>query len=185
MIKINLVPSDILARAQQRQKAIQLGLAGAAAAFLIVLASLGFLARLHRLQGELAADQAKLHRLESVVAKVKEEESLAAQLRARLKVIDDLDRGRRAYPYFMSDFVRSVPAGVRIKSLDTTGGGGSQLKLSISAEARTNDDIRTWIHKMEETGRFSGIELGAVTTQESLAGTLRNFTLTAAHTPQL
>jgi|GEM_PF-1470839 len=185
MIKINLVPGDILAKAQQRQKALQLGLAGAAAAFLIVLASLGFLARLHRLQSQLAADQAELKRLDAVVAKVKEEEALASQLRARLKVIDDLDRGRRAYPYFMSDFVRSVPAGVRVKSLDTTGGGGSQLKLNITAEARTNDDIRTWVRRMEEMGRFTSIELGAVTTQESAAGSLRSFTLTAAHTPQL
>ena len=185
MIKINLVPADILAKAQQRQKAVQLGLAGAAAAVLIVLASLGFLARLHHLQSQLAADQAELKRLDAVVAKVKEEEALATQLRARLKVIDDLDHGRRAYPYFMSDFVRSVPAGVRIKSMDTTGGGGSQLKLNISAEARSNDDIRTWVHKMEESGRFSSIELGAVTTQETATGKLRSFTLTAAHTPQL
>jgi type IV pilus assembly protein PilN len=185
MIRINLVPGDILAKAQQRQKALQFGLAGAAAAFLIVLASLGFLARLHRLQGQLAADQAKLKRLEAVVAKVKEEESLAAQLRARLKVIDDLDRGRRAYPHFMDDFVKSVPAGVRVKSLDTAGGGGSPLKLNISAEARTNDDIRAWIRKMEELGSFTNIELGAMTTQESAAGALRSFTLTAAQTPQL
>ena len=185
MIKINLVPSDILAKAQQRQKAIQLGLAGAAAALLVLLVSLGFVARLHRLQGQLTADKAKLKLLETVVAKVKEEESLAAQLRARLKVIDDLDRGRRAYPYFMSDFVRSVPAGVRVRSLGTTGGGGSQLKLNISAEARTNEDIRTWIRKMEESGRFTGIELGAVSTQESPSETLRSFTLTATHTPQL
>ncbi len=184
MIKINLVPGDILAKAQQRQKALQLGLAGAAAAFLIVLASLGFLARLHHLQSQLAADQVELKRLDTVVAKVKEEEALAAQLRARLKVIDDLDCGRRAYPYFMSDFVRSVPAGVRVKSLDTTG-GGSQLKLSISAEARTNDDIRAWVRRMEEMGRFTSIELGVVTTQESAVGSLRSFTLTAAHTPQL
>jgi type IV pilus assembly protein PilN len=185
MIKINLVPGDILAKAQQRHKVLQFGLAGAAAAFLIVLVSLGFLARLHRLQGQLAADQAELKRLDIVVAKVKEEESLAAQLRARLKVIDDLDRGRRAYPYFMDDFVTSVPAGVRVKSLDTTGGGGSALTLNISAEARTNDDIRAWVRKMEEMGRFANIELGAVTAQESAAGALRNFTLTATHTPKL
>ena len=126
MIKINLVPSDILAKAQRRQQALQLGLAGAAAAFLIMLASLGFLARLHRLQGQLAANQAELKRLEAVVAKVKEEEALAAQLRARLKVIDELDRGRRAYPYFMSDFVRSVPAGVRGRRAAGAGRTGRQ-----------------------------------------------------------
>ena len=170
MIKINLVPREILAKAQQRQKALQIGLACAAAALVVVLMSLGFLARQHRLQGQLAEDQAKLKQLEAVVAKVKEAETLAAQLRARLKVIEDLDRGRRAYPYFMNDLVRSVPAGVRVRSLRTTGGGGSPFKLDIAAEARTNEDIRAWIKKMEDSGRFTGMELGAVATQESAAG---------------
>ncbi|MDD5630318.1 MAG: PilN domain-containing protein [Elusimicrobia bacterium] len=185
MIKINLVPGEILAKAQQRQKTIQLGLAGAAVAFLIVLVSLWFVARLHRLQGVLEADKAELKRLEAVVAKVKEAEALAVQLRARLKVIDDLDRGRRTYPYFMSDFVRSVPAGVRVKSLDVIGGGGGPLKVLIAAEARTNEDIRTWLHKMEDSGRFTNLELGAVNTQESAFSSVRGFTLAATHTPQL
>ncbi len=184
MIKINLVPGDILAKAQQRQRALQFGAAGAAAAFLIVLVSLGFLARLHHLQSQLLEDQAELRRLDAVVAKVKEEDALAAQLRARLKVIDDLDRGRRAYPYFMNDFVKSVPAGVRVKSLDTAGGGSSPLKLNILAEARTNEDIRAWMRRMDETGRFTALELGAVNAQESAFGPLHSFTLTAIHTPQ-
>jgi len=185
MIKINLVPSDVLAKAQQRQKALQLGLTGAAAALLVLLVSLGLVARLHRMQGQLVVDKAKLKLLEAVVAKVREEESLAAALRARLKVISDLDRGRRSYPYFMNDFVSNVPAGVRVRSLGTTGGGGTSLKLNIAAEARTNEDIRAWMRKMEESGRFSGIELGAVNTQESPSETLRIFTVTATHTPQL
>ena len=185
MIKINLVPAEILAKAQQRQKIIQAGLVGAAVAAAIVVVSLAFLIRLHRLQGELASDKAELERLGAIVAKVKEEEALAAQLRARLKVIDDLDRGRRAYPYFMSDFVKSVPAGVRVKTLGTSGGGGAALRLTIVAEARADDDIRSWVRKMEEIGRFTNIEMGAVTTQESTAGTFHNFTLTAGYTPQL
>jgi Tfp pilus assembly protein PilN len=185
MIKINLVPREILAKAQQKQRAIQIGAALALAALIILLVSLGFVARLHRLEKKLALDKAELKRLEAVVAKVKELESMAAQLRARLQVIDDLDRGRRAYPVLMNDFVRSVPPGVRVKSLTTVGGGGSPFKLAIAAEARSNEDIRSWMLRMEESGRFSGIELGAVSAMESPIEVLRNFTLTATHTPQL
>ncbi|MBI5241932.1 MAG: PilN domain-containing protein [Elusimicrobia bacterium] len=185
MIKINLVPQEILARAQQKQRAVQFGVAGAAVALIIVLVSLGFVARLHRLEKKLAADKAELKRLEAIVAKVKEMETMAAQLRARLQVIDDLDRGRRAYPYMMNDFVRSVPAGVRVKTLVTNGGGGSPFKLNMSAEARSNEDIRSWMRKMDESGRFSGVELGTVNAQESALEVLRSFSLTATHTPQL
>jgi Tfp pilus assembly protein PilN len=185
MIKINLVPQEILAKAQQKQRAIQIGAAGAAAALIILLVSLGFVARLHRLEKKLAADKATLKRLEAVVAKVKALESMASQLRARLQVIDGLDRGRRAYPYFMDDFVRSVPPGVRARSLNTNGGGGSPFKLTLAAEARTNEDIRAWMRRLEESGRFSGIELGAVNAVEGPVEVLRNFTLTATHTPKL
>ena len=185
MIKINLVPQEILGKAQQKQRVIQLGAAGAALGLVILAVSMGFVFRLNRLEKKLAADKAELKRLEAIVAKVKELEAMAAQLRARLQVIDDLSRGRRAYPYMMNDFVRNVPAGVRVKSLGTNGGGGSPFKLTISAEARSNEDIRSWMKKMEESGRFSSIELGSVNAMEGSLEVLRSFTLTATHTPQL
>jgi Tfp pilus assembly protein PilN len=185
MIKVNLVPAEILAKAQQKQKALQFGLAGGAVALLIILVSLGFVWRLSRLEKKLAEQEAEFKRLSAVVAKVKEAEALAAVLRARLKVIDDLDRGRRAYPYFMSDFARSVPPGVRVLSMPVSGGNSSPLKLQITAEARTNEDIALWVRRLEESGKFSGMELGGVLTRESEQGAVRGFTLTAIYTPQL
>ncbi|MFA6004179.1 MAG: PilN domain-containing protein [Elusimicrobiota bacterium] len=185
MIKINLVPADILAKAHNQQKALQLGLAGGAVGALIVVVSMGFVFRLASLERKLADHQAEFKRLSAVVDKVKEAETAANLLKARLKVIDDLDRGRRAYPYFMSDFVRSVPPGVRVKSLRTVGGNNNPIKLDMSAEARSNADIASWVAKMEESGRFSAVELGAVTTTETPEGVLWNFTLTTVYSPQL
>ncbi|HAM34331.1 MAG TPA: hypothetical protein DEB40_09205 [Elusimicrobia bacterium] len=185
MIKVNLVPGDILAKAQQKQKIAQFGLAGGAAALLVVAVSVVFWMRLKGLESTLAEHEAEYKRLAAVVAKVKEAENAANLLRARLKVIDDLDRGRRAYPYFMSDFARSVPPGVRVQTLNTTGGGNSPMKLNITAEARSNEDIAAWVRKMEETGRFGNIELGPVIARETAEGILRGFSLTTMYTPQL
>ncbi|MDD5656332.1 MAG: PilN domain-containing protein [Elusimicrobia bacterium] len=185
MIKVNLVPGDVLAKAQQKQKALQIGVAGGAVALLILLISLAFVWRLRALERRLVEQQAEFKRLSVVVAKVKEAEGLANALRARLKVIDDLDRGRRAYPYFMSDFARAVPGGVRVISMKTTGGNSIPLKLDIRAEARTNEDIALWVRQLADAKKFAGMELGTVTSAESATGVVRNFSLKATYTPQL
>jgi len=185
MIKVNLVPADILAKAQQKHKALQIGLGCGLLLLAVALFSLAFQFRLRKLRSELAVDTAELTLLQAQVAKVEEKEKTKKELDARLNVIKDLDRGRRAYPYFMCDFVTSVPGGVRVKSLNTTGGGSAQMRLTISAEARSNEDIKQWVQQMENAGRFAAIELGPVTLQNTTGLPLRSFTLTALYTPQL
>ena len=186
MIKVNLVPPEILAKARQRQQALQAAAAGVALALVIVGASLVHFVGLKRLEGRLAVGQAELKKLEVIVAKVEELERTVNAVRARLNVITDLLKGRPLYSYFMSDLVRSVPSGVRIRTLGTEGGGSSAvpLKLTMSAESRTHEDIAAWTRKMEELGKFSTIELGPVTTVEG-AEKLFTFSMTAVYTPTL
>lgn len=185
MIKVNLVPADILAKAQQKQQTLQAAVVGVAMLMLVALVSAGHYYRYNRLNRLMAKDNIELKKLEVIVAKVEELEKTAAAVRARLSVITDLLKGRPLYPYFMSDFVRSVPSGVRIKALTTSGGGsaGVALKLSMSAEARTNEDIAAWVRRMEDSGRFTSVELGAVTTGG--VERLCSFTVTSIYTPQL
>ena len=196
MIKVNLVPSDILAKAHQKQQVLQAAAAGVVALGLIALVSAGHFYTLQSLKSKLKVDQAKLKQLEAVVAQVEELERTAAAVRARLGVITDLLKGRTTYPYFMTDLARCVPQGVRVKSLTTAGGGSSAgpMKLTITAEALTNDSVADWLRRMEafgdgkgpvgETrlpGKFSGVELGAV----SAAAGVYSFTVTAVYTPSL
>lgn len=186
MIKINLVPADILAKAQQRQQNVQAVIVGVFLVTLVILLSVGRWVKLNNLESTLAGDRARLKKLEIIVAKVEELEKTAAAVRARLKVMNDLLRSRPVYPYFMSDFVRSVPLGIRIKSLSTTGGGSAAgpLKLTMSAESRSNADIAAWVRNMEQSGKFDMIELGTVSAD---AGSERrySFTLTSVYTPTL
>ncbi|OGR88267.1 MAG: hypothetical protein A3J74_01565 [Elusimicrobia bacterium RIFCSPHIGHO2_02_FULL_57_9] len=186
MIKINLVPSEILAKAQQRQQNIQAAAVAVFLAAVVILLSLGRWATLKNLESTLGENHARLKKLEIVVAKVEELERTAAAVRARLNVMNDLLKSRPVYPYFMSDFVRSVPLGVRITNLNTAGGGSTAgpLKLNMTAESRSNEDIASWVKNMEQSGKFSLIELGAVTTAEG-AERSYSFTLTTVYTPTL
>lgn len=186
MIKVNLVPADILAKAQQKQRILQAAVAGVLALALIAALSMAHWFRLNRLEAKLAKGQADLKKLEVIVAKVEELEKAANAVRTKLSVINDLLKSRPLYPYFMSDFVRSVPSGVRVRTMTTAGGGsgGGALRLAISAEARTNEDIAAWMLKMEGAGKFGSIELGPVSAQEGETR-LYSFTVTCVYTPTL
>ncbi len=184
MIKINLVPAEILAKARQKQQIMQASAVGIVALILIALASVMHYWTLTRLQKQYAYDQGQLKKLQVIVDQVEELEKTASAVRARLNVINDLLKGRPLYPRFMADFVRSVPAGVQVKTLTTSGGGsgGMPVKLSAMAQARTEQDIASWTRKLSDSGRFSAVELGAVT--EGADG-VYNFSLTSTYTPQL
>ena len=184
MIKVNLVPSEILAKAEQKQRLLQASAAGVILLVFLVLISLTHLWRLSEVKHQLDADNGRLKQLQVIVAKVEELEKTAAAVRARLNVVTALLRGRPLYPYFMSDFVRSVPSGVQVTSLSTIGGGSAAapLKLTISGQARSNEDIADWVKRMEASGRFSNVELGAVT---GLSGGAFSFSLKSVYTPQL
>ncbi len=185
MIKVNLVPAEILAKAKQKQQILQ-ATVGAIVLGVIILAMSAFhVIQLKTLERDYAVQEREFKRLSAIVAKVEEIEKTASAVRARLNVITDLLRGRQTYPVFMSDFVRGVPAGIRVKSLNTAGGSANPIKLTITAEARTNEDIAAWVKNMEALGKFSTIEIGAVTAADTAEARVFNFSMTTLYTPKL
>jgi Tfp pilus assembly protein PilN len=182
MIKVNLVPADILAKARQRQLILQAGLVGGALAVIVVLISMVHWFGLYRLQNDYNYKEAKLKKLGAIVAQVEELEKAAAAVRARLGVIEDLLKGRAFYPFFMSDFARTVPAGVRVMQMSTSTQPNSTVKLTISASAASNEDIAAWIRTLQGATHFASVELGPV----SSAGARQfSFTVTATYTNKL
>ncbi len=178
MIKVNLVPGDILAKARQRQLLLQGAVLGSLLALVLVVVSFGHWYGKHALEITLAADEAELKRLDRVVKQVEELEKAAAAVRARLNVIEDLLLGRAFYPIFMSEFAKSVPGGVRVMAMQTAAQAPGTIKLTISAVGNSNEDIAAWIKTLEKNPKFAMVELGAV----SSAGASYNFALTAQYT---
>lgn len=182
MIKVNLVPAEILAKARQRQMMLQAGLVGGVLAVVVVLCSIFHWFGLYRLQNDFNYKEAKLKKLGAIVAQVEELEKAAAAVRARLGVIEGLLKGRAFYPFFMSEFARTVPAGVKVTTLSTASQPNSAIKLTIGAIAVSNDDVAGWVRTLQNTAHFSNVELGAV----SASGTRQfNFTITALYTNKL
>ena len=181
MIKINLVPGEILSKARQRQLFLQATLVGGGLGVVLVLISLMHWGGLYRLQNDYSYKEAKLKELGTIVAKVEELEKASDAVRARLGVIENLLKGRAFYPLFMSEFARTVPGGVKVTMLTTSSQSNGGLKLLISAVADTNDDVAGWMRTLEKNGNFSSVELGPV----NLSGKSYNFTITTMYTRKL
>lgn len=182
MIKVNLVPADILAKARQRQLMLQASVVGSLLAVVVVIISVVHWYGLHSLQNDFNYKQAKLERLKAIVSQVEELEKATAAVRARLGVIEDLKKGRTYYPVFMSDFARTVPPGVKVAALATSTQPGSALKLTITATALTSEDVAAWVRTLQTTPHFDRVELGAVSSGGPRAF---NFSITAFYTNKL
>ena len=182
MIKVNLVPAEILAKARQRQLMLQAGVVGGLLALVLLLVSLGHWFGLLRLENEFAYKESKLKKLSAIVAQVEELEKAGAAVRARLGVIEDLLKGRSFYPIFMSEFARTVPRGVQVMQLNTTTVGNNGLKLTLTAKAASNEDVAAWIKTLEADSHFAGVELGAVTASGPNS---HSFTVVATYTIKL
>ncbi|MFI5349932.1 MAG: PilN domain-containing protein [Elusimicrobiota bacterium] len=180
MIKVNLVPGEILAKARQRQLLLQAGLVGGVFGIVLVLIALMHWAGLYRLQNDFKYKQSKLQELQPIVSQVEDLEKESEAVKARLGVIEGLLKGRAFYPLFMSEFARTVPSGVKITALNTASQPDA-VKLSITATADTSDDVAGWMRTLEKNSHFSGVDLGPV----SAAGQKYSFTITTLYTLKL
>lgn len=161
MIKVNLVPQDILDRELQRQRTIQAGVILSVLGIVLAGVSLLHYTQAISLDRQLAKDKKELDTLKAIVSQVEQLEQTAQAVRARLNVIEELLVGRPLYPYFMQDVVATFPPGLWITSLNTTPDGGG-LKVAMNAKAISSDDVSKWLRTLESSKKFSQPVISAI-----------------------
>ena len=177
MIRINLVPIDVLAKEQSRLQMVQVGLAGGLVVLLMAGVSFGHWWNKHKVEMALQEQRLELDKLQEIVKQVEELETTQKAVKARLAEVVTLSKGRPLYPYFMEDLARSLPAGVWLTQLTTSPGpAGTLLALSLGASSNSYEDVADWIRNLEGSGRFEKVKLGAVSGAPTGGG--MSFTLT-------
>lgn len=161
MIKINLVPPEILAEEVKKRRLVQIG-AGVAVGVLI-FAGFSFMhyRKGVKLEQQHAELKEKYKKLEAIVKKVEAAESQARAVEARLKVMNNLDKARPFYPRFMTELLKHLVNGVWLNSLSVTGGQG-KLKVSMSANALSIENVTEWLRTLGDSDSFSEPRLGAL-----------------------
>jgi Tfp pilus assembly protein PilN len=176
VIKINLVPAEVLIQEQKKRRTLQAGAAGVMIAVVVVLVSLWHLNSVRVEEVKLKANQTELAKLQKVVDQVKELESTAKAVQNRLSVITSLLTGRFLYTVFLDDWAHALSPGVWITTLTTTASGAG-LNLQIGANARDQSDIADWLRALQTSAKFSNVELGAVALSGSGTDSFYTFTL--------
>lgn len=180
MIRINLVPENVLAKEAGKARIVQFAILGGLVLVLVAGVSVHHWWKKHKVIMALEETKLQLKKLEEIVKQVEELERTQGIVKARLAEVVTLSKGRPLYPYFMEDVARTLPQGVWLTQLGTTpAGGGALLKVLATASSRSHEDIADWIRSLEGSGRFDTVELGAVSGAASAAGGVFNFTLTA------
>lgn len=183
MIKINLVPRELLAKEAQRIQSTQAVVVVAVVG--LVLAGAWYLrwSQANRLEAHLAERQKRLDTLKQIVAEVEQLERTAAAVRTRLGVITDLLKGRALYPYFMADIAHTLPGNVWLSALSTTWKDGNALSINTTAASNGSDGVSDWLRNLEKSGKFSDPVLSAVSINENK---VHNFSIqTTYKNPQL
>jgi Tfp pilus assembly protein PilN len=167
VIRINLVPQELLDREAQKRRVAQAGVILGLVLFVGVGISFLHYHRKIRLEKKLQLAQAELGKLKDVKDKLAAAKSRQAQVLSRRAVIKGLMTSRRFYPRFMSDLADVLPSGIWLEALALQG-GPEGLNITVSAGALQSGDITDWFRTLSSTGttqlfgKFSEPNLGAI-----------------------
>ena len=179
MIKVNLVPSEILDREVQRLRRVQASIAGAVLAAGLILESLMHYWSALSHEAQLAKLDKDLDKLAKIVAQVEEAEAAANAVKVRLNVITGLLKGRPLYPYFMADLMATMPPTVWLTSLTTAAKEPAGLTVNISqAVSSSPEGVSQWLRNFESSGKFEEPKLTAIAVTEK--GDVKEYTFTIA-----
>ncbi|HBL18017.1 MAG: hypothetical protein A2X36_07560 [Elusimicrobia bacterium GWA2_69_24] len=160
MIKVNLVPQEILDKELQRQRLVQVGFVAGVFGLLFLGISGAHFYRSVSLARSLAESEAKYKKLEAIVQQVEALEAQAKAVKARLDVMNELDRARPFYPRFMTELLKMLPSGIWLTTLDAKASGPDQLTLNMGSQSASVDNVTTWLRVLNSTGAFTAPALG-------------------------
>ncbi len=162
MIKINLVPQEILDKEVQKQRMVQVGFV--AGFCFLIFTGISFK---HYYKGvvlvrTLEESEAKFKKLAKIVAQVEALETQAKAVRGRLDVMKDLEASRPLYPLFMTDLLSTFPRGIYLTSL-ATHNADKGLKLTMGVASLSSEDVSDWYRTLDVSEKFHNQRMGGLT----------------------
>jgi Tfp pilus assembly protein PilN len=162
VIRVNLVPKEILDKEAQKQQATLIGIGAGCVVLVLALVSASHYYKAVKLERELTVKKERLKKLEKIVKQVEALEAKANAVRARLNVMGDLLEARELYPRYMSQLLRTFPSGVWLTAMSTSG-SDKGLAASLTAMSRTPEDISRWLRNLEDAPDWANPTIGPIT----------------------
>ena len=153
MIRINLVPSEYMARQRAKVQAARLAAVGAFGVMLVLLVSLLHVKSTFDAEKTLKEKQRLLQTYQDKVSKVRDLEAAKAAVEGHLNAIDMLLNGRLYYTNFIKDLLQSMSSTVWFSTLNTTVQPATgNIDFNVNAGARSADDFAVWYSRLDAPG---------------------------------
>jgi len=167
MIRINLLPLKEVRRALDRRRQVSIALLSLAMAALAMVVPFVIQSmEMSRLEREIDALNAEVARLNQQAREVRELERKRADLRAKLKVITDLQSRRVGPVRMLEDLSGATPEKLWI--VDFTDSGG---QATITGMALDNQTIATFMRQLQNSKYFYDVDLVEATENVPARGT--------------
>ncbi len=185
MIKINLLPHEIVSKKKETDSKDILVVIGIGVLLLAVGSFYGMrLLKVRKLTATKNKIQQELDNLQSTVTQVEALERQREVLNKKLGVITSLMKNRLVYPKFMESLSSKLPKNVWITNLATVSDTGS-MTMNINGVSFTNFGIADAMDMFEKDERFSGhigeISLGTIQSTKTEETKSFNFTLSGVY----
>lgn len=155
MIRINLLPVRAAKKKQAGQQQVLLMGLVILAVFVVMVFWMGALkAERKKLDGNIAKIQAELVKLEQIIGEVNQYSATKAMLESKLKVIEDLKKGRTGPVKVLDELAQKIPKKVWIQKLEE-----KDKNLLIIGEAATDEDVAAFMQDMQKSPFFQNLRL--------------------------
>ncbi len=177
MIRINLLP----VRQTQKRQTIQQQLLGAAAVLILtVIGCILWMATVSSRADEMAAEiqkkQSELTQLDKVIGEVNEYTAKRKELEDKLKVIDDLRKGKTGPVRALDDLASEIPNRIWLTKMDESGGS-----VTLEGKAIDHEDVSAFMKSLQKSKYFTSIVLGfSKSVKDASGATLYEFKITCA-----
>ncbi|MFA5625995.1 MAG: PilN domain-containing protein [Thiohalomonadaceae bacterium] len=173
MARINLLPwREELRKEQRRQFFVVL----VGSAFLMLLV-VGYV-HLHidnMIQHQESRNSFLQTQIKEVEEKIKEIDSLeqqGRQMRARMKVIEQLQGNRSEIVYLFEELAKAAPDGLYIITVKQT-----ERTLAVQGRAQSNARVSSFMRNLDASSRFNNPVLDIIETDSKAGQGMRSFTL--------
>jgi len=158
MIHINLLPH----KATQKQERLkgQLVVAGISIVGASLLCALVYLQLLNTVQAakdDVAQKQAEVSRLQKVIGEVNSFKKRQEDLRAKLDILDKLEKSRRGPVITLDELYRAMPDRLWLEAFKESGGN-----INLSGVATDEETVALFMRNLEVSPQFAQVALGGV-----------------------
>ncbi|MCX5783058.1 MAG: hypothetical protein NTW04_01225 [Elusimicrobia bacterium] len=181
-VRINLIPQEIIDKQKQKIASSRAVAAGAIVALCFIIFTGFHISSALRAEAKFRQRQIKLKDIQAKVEKVKQLEAVKTAAYAHLEAINDIMRKRFHYAQFLMEIAASMTSTMWFASVNANTKPDGAIDFSVSALAKSAEDVAGWLNVLETNPKFANPVLGPISANsDGAGGKTHSFTLAGTY----